>query len=236
MKILKILALLLMCPMIGNAADASFSVTGGGDKTIIGNLANEGGLAYNRNYYLNAGALGAEKISVVIAYSTATFADVVFSTPAITMGTGNIASTAHGLQTAVPVLLSETAGTLPAPLAAETTYYAIRVSADIVQLATTSAQAVTLDEIVFISSTTDATQTYTLAALAITGDPIFAYSASNDGSNFYTLSVSSTIGGFNGVQTWAYDFSDFNYSVLKLAVTSPTAGGVTFQAVANIKK
>lgn len=234
MKKILALAILFLLPVIGYSEDASFLKTGGGNDTTVGTMANEDGLAYNRNYYLDVDVYGANRISSVINYSSVTFANVEFSTTNITLATGNI-NKANTFTLALPVLLNQTAGTLPVPLADKTTYYAINVDANNIKLATTSVQAIANDPIIFISSSVTGTQTYTLSALSNAGNPIFAYYASNDGINFFDLSMSSTPTTYNAVN-WGYNIGEFNYNTLKLAVTSPTAGVVKFKATLNLKE
>lgn len=239
MKNIIVMLMLMLLPVKGYCVDASFVKIGGGDKNTNGNLANEDGLTYNRNYYVNPGNYSGDKVSSVITYSSVTFSDVTFTTTSYTAGSGDIAITAHGLTTALPVLLRQTAGTIPPPLVAETTYYAIPISANIVRLATTSVQAQASDYIVMGSSFPQVgTQTYTLIVpTTMVGNPVFTYQASNDGTNFFNLGVSSTVAGYTyGGVSWEHDFSTFNYTTLKLVITSPTTGALRVKAAMNIRQ
>lgn len=235
---IKALILLMLLPAIGYAVDASFVRVGGGDKNTNGTLANEDGLTYSRNYYVNPGNYSGDKVSSVITYSSVTFANVAFSTNAYTAGSGNIAITAHGLTMGVPVIARRTAGTMPPPLIAETTYYAFPISADIIALSTTAVKAQASDPIIWLSSKPAiGAQTYTLviASPAVNGFPVFTYQASNDGVNFFNMGVSSTPTSYVN-NSWQYDFSTFNYTTLKLAVTAPTSGAVKIKAAMNLRQ
>ncbi len=237
-RILKVAALLAFLPITGYAANASFVKTGGGDNSIIGTLADEAGLAYNRLYYLPAAAYSGKKVSAVVTYSSVTYANVTFSTANITLATGNIAVTAHGLTNALPVLLTQTAGTLPVPLVDQTTYYAIWTDANDIKLATTSAQAVAIDPIIFISSTVTATQTYTLSAPALTGTPGLRWQGANIGATAFDMEISSiTMSAFTaGGASVGYHFTHFNYAKLIMDVDAPTTGGIDLLVEMMLKK
>lgn len=230
-----IMALLMLCPLVSKAADQDFVKTGGGDINVIGTLGNED-LTYNRNYYLTPAHYGMGKVSTAITYTPKTYSSVTFSTASYTIGSASITITAHGLTTGLEVLLATGALAQQAPLVLGTTYFAISFTADVIQLAATSAQAFAADPIVMLAKSGTGAQTYTLSALAATGTPGFVYSASNDGTNFFALSVSSTLANpLGNANTWQYDFSEFNYSTLKLAVTAPTVGALTIRGSVNLK-
>ena len=220
----------------GEDATGSLSKTGMA-YAYAGNLALNTGLAFNQTYLLDLDFYKATRASVVVTYSSASYSALSFSTNAITMGSANIAAAAHGLPLGLPVLLSTAAGTVPGPLVAETTYYAIPVSAGIIQLATTSAQAVAGDPIILVSSTTSGTQTYNLTPLAIAGSPIMTFKGSNDNVALVDLAISSATAGlytFGGI-SFGRDLGDFNYRYLRLDVTAPTAGALNIKAVIHTK-
>ena len=60
----------------------------------------------------------------------------------VTSATDLVTATSHGFSTAETVTVSNTGGALPSPLAAATTYYVIRISADTFKLATSYANAI----------------------------------------------------------------------------------------------
>lgn len=229
------LALFMLWPMAANAIDQDFVKTGGGDINVIGTLGNETALTYDRNYYLVPSKYGMGKVSAILDYDPKTFTNVTFSTNAYSIGSATITATSHGMPTGLDVLYTKTAGTDPEPLVDQTTYFIIAYSANVIELATTSAQAFASDPIIMSSKTLSGTQTYTLSALAVTGDPVFTYSGSNDGTTFAALGISSTQVAGSAANDWKYDFSEYNYAVLKLAVTAPTAGAITFKNAINLK-
>lgn len=202
-------------------------------------LSNETGLAYSVNYDYDIDDFrDGDRLSAVVTYTSTTFSNVVFSTPAATIGSALISATAHGLTKALPVLYRVTAGTALGPLIGETTYYAIANTPNIFSLSTTSAQALANDPIVITSKANGDTETYTLIALPITGTPSFKFRVSNDGVDFADLSVSSatmltyTAGGVTSI----WDFAFFNYKFLRMAVIGPETGGILLKAVMNEKK
>jgi hypothetical protein len=242
MKKFILLAAVLTLGFMAGVSRAGEDATGDLSKTSMGyayagNLALNTGLAYNQTYLLDLDYYKATRAALTVTYSSGSYSSVAFSTNAIAMGSANITAAAHGFPLGLPVLLKATAGTVPGPLTAETTYYAIPASANIVQLATTSAQAVAGDPIVLVSSTNTGTQTYTLAPLAIAGSPVFAFKASNDNSAFVDLAVSSATTGHYvaGGLTFGRDLGEFNYRYLRMDVTAPTAGALNIKAVVHTK-
>jgi hypothetical protein len=81
-----------------------------------------------------------EGYSLVASVTDTLGANVVFDDGDVDATANTITVTAHGLQTGWAIVFA-TDGTLPAPLVAATTYYAIRVSADVFKVATTYANA-----------------------------------------------------------------------------------------------
>lgn len=202
-----------------------------------GNLALNTGLAFNQTYLLDLDFYKATRASVVVTYSSNSYSATSFSTNSITMGSANLTVASHGYVVGLPVVLSTSAGIVPGPLAGYTTYYAIPVSANVVQLATTSAQAIAGDPIILLSSTTSGTQTYDLTPIPITGSPSFTFKGSNDNVALVDLAISSATAGlytFGGV-SFGRDLGDFNYRYLRLDVTAPTAGALNIKAVIHTK-
>lgn len=231
---MKLLATLLMLAVgYCHAADYSFTPTGGTDNTVIGDLANEDGLAYDRNFYVTPAQYGTKKrVSVSVTYSSVTFANVAISSNAWTFNNATITKAAHGLQTGVAVLYTKTAGNDPNPLVDQTTYYAIRMTANTMKLATTKQNAVDGTAITLGSTTYSGTQTYTFSALAISGTPSFKFQCSNDASGWADVNTSSITMSAYTTTTSAWDFTDFNFSDLKLKVIAPTTGAILLKAKA----
>lgn len=150
---------------------------------------------------------------------------------AYALSSPNLNITSHGYTTGVPLLL--TGASAPSPLAANTTYYAIYVDANDIELATSLANAKLGTYITFTSSSTTGPHTTTLTPLAFTGTAGLQWQVSNDCVNYTNLtttvlgvSVSSLTFGTPytaGSTTW--DLGPVNYQCLQAAVTGPTTGG-----------
>lgn len=233
MKIsLKVLLVLLFAPLLA----WTFTKTGGGNSNVIGEAMNESGITFDKSLGVSVDIYDAQRIGATVLYSSVSYSNVTFSTNGYTAGSGNISITAHGLDTAIPVILRQTAGKIPPPLTAETTYFAINSGANVVQLATTSAKAQVLDPIIMVSSfPADGTQTYTLviASSNINGYPTFTWEGSNDGSEYFTI-VSSVAAVYN--KLWNHDFGEFNYTTLRFTYTAPTYGPTDVKATINMKQ
>lgn len=144
----------------------------------------------------------------------------------------------------LPVLF--TTGTVAiSGLSNATTYYVIPMDANTIRLASSSANAQAGTAITLASSSTPTTaHTYTLAPLAISGTPSFKWQVSNDGSlwqDFTTtsagVSVSSvTVSAYTaGGASTSWDFGNFGYSYIRLAVLAPTQGGLNLLVTMNGK-
>ncbi len=145
-----------------------------------------------------------------------------------TVGSPTINIPSHGYTTAVAVLLSTGGATPPSPLVNQTTYYAILVDANNIQLATTSARAQAGTYVTFTSSSTTGPHTYTLTPLAYAGNATLQWFASNDGTNYNPLDISSvTYSSPSSTPTsTVWDFGAVNYKYFQLDVVAPTAGGL----------
>ncbi len=160
---------------------------------------------------------------------------------AFTVGSPVIVIASHGYTTGVPLLL--TGSTVPAPLVTATTYYAIAVDANDIELALTSTGAVAGTYITLTSSSTTGPHTTTLTPLAITGTASFKWQASNDCvtyQDFTTtaggVSVSSvTFGSPYTAFVTNWDFGPVNFQCIRAAVVGPTTGAVNLQIRVNGK-
>ncbi len=158
-----------------------------------------------------------------------------------TVGSPVIIIANHGYTTGVPLLLTGSAP--PAPLVAATTYYAISVDANDIELALTSTGAVAGTYITLTSSSTTGPHTTTLTPLAITGTASFKWQASNDCvtyQDFTTtaggVSVSSvTFGSPYTAFVNNWDFGPVNFQCIRAAVIAPTTGAVNLQIRVNGK-
>ncbi len=156
------------------------------------------------------------------------------TTPAWTLGSRNITLLAHGQTLALPVLLSAVDTTkIPSGLTNQTTYYAIPIDANTVQVATSAAQALLLNGVVLASSwTVTSAYTYTLTPITwVTGAAGMAWQVSNDNSNWSNVNIASITWSGNGSQSW--DFGQINQRYLGLNVTKPTWGGMALRVTAQ---
>lgn len=155
-------------------------------------------------------------------------------TPGWTLGGKNITAPANGFTLALPLLYSVGAGAPAiAGLTNQTTYYAIPVGADAVQLATSSAQAVLgVGAVLTSSSSLTAAKSYSLAPLPFSvGSAGFAWQVSGDGVNWSNLDTSSVTYTTPGAQNW--DLGVITFRFLGLNVTAPAAGGLSLKVTAQ---
>lgn len=166
-----------------------------------------------------------------IALSGATMtggADMAYS-----VGSGSITIPSHGFTTGLALLYTQAAGKPISPLVDQTTYYAIPVSANTIELATNTANAVAGTYITITSSNTPS-HTYTLAPLAISGSGGLKWQVSNDGVTYTDMSASSvTFSTPYTAATQTWDFGDVDYRYIKLAETAPTTGGINIAVTVN---
>lgn len=157
---------------------------------------------------------------------------------AFSSGTANFNIPSHGFTAALPVLYSSASASIGG-LVNQTTYYAIIVDVNNIQLATTSARALAGLPLLVTSVANQATaHSPTLAPLPIAGSPAFTWSVSNDGINYvvYPSSGGIAIGLTDGATSGIVDFGAYAYRWLKMAVTGPTAGAIKLQAVFHAKE
>lgn len=227
--------------MIGKdvfCANASFEKTGGSEHSVVGLLANETGLAYNRTYDLTPGIYNMKKVSAVVEYTSHTFTAVTFTSRSYTLNGDDITIASHGLTDGLKVTYSKGSGTDPGGLSNGGTYYVGRVDANTISLASSLANALAGTFIVLTSSTSGDTETYTLTPAGISGTPSFKWQGKNDRGQAIDLdiqSISITEYTYGGAKV-GFDFDDFNYTTLLLNVTAPTAGGLELKATMNLKE
>lgn len=184
---------------------------------------------------------------------SSTQSQLSFANPTMTGGknaaanitTGVINLPAHGFTKALPLLYTS-GGTTIGGLTTLTTYYAIVVDSNDIQLGSSSANAQAGTFITFTSSTTQlVAHTATLAPIAYTqGSAGGAWQVSNDCVNGPWVTFSTTLGGVTvssqsytaaapatSIQDWgAVDFGCVRYNV-----TGPTWGGVQLKVILNAK-
>ena len=166
----------------------------------------------NSKVTVNAAAMAS---GVAVTYSSAT--DV-------------ITITGHGFGTGLNLLYSTSTNRAISGLTWGTTYYAIWIDSNNIQLASsyanaTAATPVPVNITVQLSSATAGT--YNLTPLTITGAPSYSWQVSNDGTNYVTYTSSGGIYNMNVTDTYGvYDFTDFAYRWLRLNAIGPLTGAV----------
>ena len=164
---------------------------------------------------------------------------------AYSSGSATIAIPTHNFTTALPVLYTASAGKSITGLTNQTTYYVVVVDANDIQLATTSALAVSGTGVVLGSTdTTSTSHTYTLTPGPwIQGPASGGFQVSNDGVNWanynstaFNVAVSSNIfTPVNPSSTTIQDFGIFDYNYIRYNVTPPTQGGIVLKVILTSK-
>lgn len=150
-----------------------------------------------------------------------------------TINTGSIYIPSHGFTTALPVLYS-TGAIAIGGLTNMTTYYAIVVDANDVELATTSARAQAGQYVTLTSSSVAGPHTYTLAPLNFSGTPSFKWQASNDCVNYVDVNISSvTFASPYTANSTFWNFGVAGMQCLQLNVVGPSQGGMALQVRIN---
>lgn len=155
-----------------------------------------------------------------------------------TLNSKNITAASHGLTLAYPVLYRLGSGS-PAigGLTGETTYYAIPVDANTINLASTANNAIAGTGITLTStSTLAAAKTYSLLPLAFTAAPAtggkWQVSANNsDWTDVSATTVSWISGGGAGSTSW--NLGQISYRYLGFNVVGPTTGGLALRVDVN---
>ena len=175
---------------------------------------------------------------------SSTPAALVLSGATMTGGTDSAVSIANDTITstnsftlALPLLLTKNAGTLPTPLANNTTYYAIPVTATTFQLATTSTGAIAASPVNFTAQVSTGGGNFTLAPLSFVGSAAFKWQGSNDGTNYFDLAVASvTITSTTTANTSSqWDFAAYDYRFIRLNFVGPTSGAAALVVTPNGK-
>ena len=160
-------------------------------------------------------------------------------TPSFALNGSAISITGHGYTLGLPLLYTANSASIGG-LTNQTTYYAIPVGTNFVELATTSARAVAIQPLVFTSTTTQLTaHAPAFSVPAITGTPTFTWQASNDDVNWATTLTTGTVtvGAYtSGNADGLFDFGVFNFRWLRLNVVAPTQGGLFLQVPVTLKQ
>jgi hypothetical protein len=190
---------------------------------------------------------GVNTYALAVSTPSLTLSSNVFtggSAPAMTLNSATIALPAHGFTKGLEVLF--TSGTVTfGPLVNQTTYYAIVVDSNDIQLALTSTGAVAGLAIVVTSTNTQTSaHTYTLTPEPYTqGSAGGQWQVSNDGVNYINFTttlnnVAVTSQTFSSVfpsSTVVQDFGQVDYGYLQYNVTAPSQGGLALKVILNAK-
>ena len=240
-----------------NASAASQTVTFVGANAVVSATATVVGTAPNA--YTLSSSTNAVTTSLLVSSSAATGAQSgVFSggqASAFTINTANVHLPSHGLGTATQVYVSS-AGNSPllytAPdgatvrtLTFNTSYYAIIVDADNIELATTSTGAVAGLYVTWVSSQVKTTpDQYTLKVASTTLPSSWKWVVSNNGTDWVPFATttfgqtvpSATLSAYTstGTVTMA-DFGRMSYGWLGLSVNAPLRGGITVKGIVTGK-
>lgn len=139
----------------------------------------------------------------------------------------------HGLANGTQVLFAKSAGTPPGVLISGTTYFAVVLDANDVQLASTLANATATPAVIvgISTQTTNGGGSFTLSPLAIASPLLLTWNASDDGVNFNPLTLPNnvtpttiTVAVTSGQASTYWDFGQINARYLQLKAQGPTAG------------
>ena len=143
----------------------------------------------------------------------------------------------NGLSTGYGVVFSTPAGTGITPLVNGTTYYAISVDANDIELASSLSNAVAQTPITLTSHSTAGPHTFTLTPQAYSGTASMAWYGSVDCVNYNPVSISSltVTSPTTAPQATLWNFGRVNYVCLQLQVIAPTQGGLNLAVKVNGK-
>lgn len=157
---------------------------------------------------------------------------------AVSVADNTFSKTAHGFGEATPLLYQTLTGTVPTGLTTETTYYAIRTSADLFKVSVGSSTAgagAALDITAVIGG-----GTFSFTPLAFSaGSAGYDLQGSNDGSVFRsiagaTLGISTvTYAAHGGV---LFHFPNYSHKFLRLKFVPPAAGGINLTGTLFYRK
>lgn len=257
-------AMTVLTPTFTGGADQA-SVTINGTKVIVSTGSGNTGTATNLAASINANSslssimAASSTGNVVFTTSTAvgtlsnytlissTPTDLVLSHPTLvggqnasfTINSPVIFIPSHRYSTGLPLVLSGSAP--PAPLVANTTYFAIAVDANDIDLATSLANAKAGTFITLTSSSTTGPHTTTLTPQVTTGTMGLQWQVSNDCvnyTNYTTTSLGVAVSSLSfaspytaGSTTW--DLGPVNFQCIQAATTGPSTGAWALQVKVN---
>jgi len=181
---------------------------------------------------VDAGKL--DRFSIQTVFSTPTVANVPFTNAAVDVANNTIYAPSHGLGNAQQVHLATAPATAPSPLTTGTTYFAVVISDNLIQLATTYAQAVAGDEIDLLTA---GSGSWTLRQTALSlGSSGYVWTGSNDRTNWTTVTASSQALTSMALGTRLHDFGEYAYRYLRFTFNGPASGVIRLRAYLNGKR
>lgn len=183
---------------------------------------------YSSTFTADVDTLHLNRFSVQVNFSTPAVNDAQIGNNDISEVDNTIYEPSYGFGVGQPVLLSTAGTTSPAaPLVTGTTYYVIRVTDNLLKLATTYAQVGTNDP---IDIQTVSAGAWTLRPLPYSAGTVgMLFYASNDGTNWSILSSTHSLVTI-GTGTRLFDFGEFAYRYLRFYFGGPNAGVVNLRS------
>lgn len=149
----------------------------------------------------------------------------------ISLSGDSITLASHNISTAFPMYWTTVTGTTPTGLTNGTTYYAIKVDANTIKLASSSAnaRAGTAVDITAVGGRS----TFTLTPTAFAGTWTLYWQGSNDNLNWFTLDTSSITYSVPTSLLWA---GPIYYRYVRPVFGAGTGGGMNIKVLGNGKK
>lgn len=183
---------------------------------------------FSSSFTADADTSGLNRFSVQVNFSTPAVNDAQIGYTDIDTTNDTIFEPSYGFGVGQPVLLATMTAISPTPLVTGTTYYVIRITDNLLKLATTYAQASSGDAIDILSVSTGA---WTLRPLPYSAGTVgFFWSASNDAANWTIVNSSQSLVTI-GSGYRLFDFGEFPYRFLRFDFRGPNAGVVRLRAL-----
>jgi hypothetical protein len=195
------------------------------------------------SFTLDVDMLNYDRASIQVVYSTPTINDASIDSTRINTADDTIYVGSHGYATALPVLLSTAGQISPNPLKTGTTYYVVKVTDNLIKLATTYSQATSNDPINILATSS---MTLTLRPVPLNLNSAgFLWYGSNDGANWvgvsavgFTVATSTqqlaAMGANGGARL--LDWGEFAYRYLRFDFKGPASGIIKLRAYINAKR
>jgi hypothetical protein len=211
-----------------------YYVVGGSSQTVpIINSYIASSLVTGQNVIRSTAVATGPGGNFVFASSTPTAVVVVSMTGgALTDITNSYITKFSSYPTALPLLLTVTAGALPTGLTANTTYFALQYPPYYLKLSTTVALANAGYGLTISALTPGTNESFTLTPVAMQAGSNYSYKwqASNDNSTWYDMvatSVTITSAASSGNAFWDFGFTTYNY--IRAALSAGSFGAINLK-------